>query len=76
MNLTVWSFLLEALVIIQTVLLARKRWYAWLVALVSNALWGLYGWRTGQWGFVAAGVIYLPIYVYGLVRWHAQRGST
>ena len=50
-------------------LLGSHRRSGWAVALATNVLFAAYAAATGQWGLIAAEIVFAALNVRGLLRW-------
>lgn len=67
-----WSFVLEALGLSGAYFVARKVWWSWLVLAANSVLWVIYGWTTGQWGFVLSSTAFFAIYLRNAWKWRTS----
>lgn len=64
-----WSWGLCLLGSAGLVVVGRKYWWGWLVLLANEILWVVYGWMTGQYGFILAAIIYGAVYLHNINHW-------
>jgi membrane protein implicated in regulation of membrane protease activity len=64
-----WSFVLEGLGLCGAYFVAQKVWWSWLVLATNSVLWVIYGWTTGQWGFVLSSTAFCAIYLRNAQKW-------
>lgn len=64
-----WSWFLSIGGITLTLLVGKKFWWAWAVALVLNILWCIYSIDSHQYGFLLASGVYFVVYWNNLVSW-------
>ncbi len=57
------------LTVVAAVLIGRKLWYGWIVALANSLLICLIGLRTAQFGFIPANLFCIALYSYNLRTW-------
>lgn len=67
-----WSVLLAATGLLGTALITFKKKSGWVVFILGEVLWIVYGVATAQWGFLGSGMAYLMLNVFALVRWHRE----
>lgn len=70
----IWSWTLCIVGTVGLFMAGRKYWWAWLILLFNELLWIVYGWTTGQYGFILAAILYGVAYVHNMTRWLDQRG--
>ena len=64
------------LTILSTVLIGRKLWQGWIVALVNSAVVCVIGLRTSQFGFVPANLFCIALYTFNLRSWRFRSQSS
>src|SRR5260370_31317832 len=57
------------LTVVSAVLIGRKLWSGWIVALANSLLICLIGLRTAQFGFIPANLFCIALYSYNLRTW-------
>jgi hypothetical protein len=67
-----WSYILEALGMSGSFLIARKNRWGWVVGFINNICWSFYGYYTKQYGFVVAGFITTAIQIYGFINFRRK----
>lgn len=67
-----WSYILTALGITGLILAGSKKRLGWLLGLAAQPLWVAYALVSGQWGFVASGLIYGGVYLRNWYRWRRE----
>lgn len=68
-----WSWALLVLSLTSTWLAGSGRISAWVVGLVSQALWLTYGVVTAQWGFAVSALAFAVVHGRNLVRARRRR---
>ena len=46
-----------------------KKRSSWIIGLIVNGVWLLYGCATGQPALIACQVIFIPLNIWGLFKW-------
>ena len=64
-----WSWILMAVNLTAMVLAGRRLWWAWLVAVVAECLWLVYGYATQQWGFSVFALVFGAVYLRNAYTW-------
>jgi hypothetical protein len=64
-----WSWALCVLGSAGLLVVGRKYWWGWLVLLANEILWVVYGWKTSQYGFIVAAMIYGAVYIHNMSHW-------
>ena len=64
------------LTVVSTVLLGRKLWQGWIVAVVNSAVVCVIGLRTAQFGFVPANIFCIALYTFNLRYWRLPSSSS
>lgn len=67
-----WSWLLMVVGVSTLLLAGRRLWWAWLIGLLSEALWIVYAVQTDQWGFIPFALAYAAVYVHNAYRWQRE----
>jgi hypothetical protein len=75
-----WNYLLTGLDIIGFYFLwavGKKKAFAWLWPMLTQAIWIFYSINTAQWGFLLGALIKFAIYSHHWVKWHKEeRGES
>jgi hypothetical protein len=61
------------LTILSTVLIGRKLWQGWIVAVLNSAVVCVIGLRTAQFGFVPANIFCIALYTFNLRSWRFNK---
>jgi hypothetical protein len=61
------------LTVLSTVLIGRKLWQGWIVALLNSAVVCVIGLRTAQFGFVPANIFCIALYTFNLRAWRFNK---
>ena len=64
-----WSWILMSVNLTAMVLAGRRLWWAWLVAVVAECLWLVYGYATQQWGFSVFALVFGAVYLRNAYTW-------
>lgn len=64
-----WSWILMSVNLTAMVLAGRRLWWAWLVAVVAECLWLVYGYATQQWGFSVFALVFGVVYLRNAYTW-------
>jgi len=64
-----WSFALAAGGLIQLWLSGNKARVGFVVGGFTSLGWFVYGWQSGQFGFIVSAVIFCFVHVRNYVRW-------
>ena len=64
-----WSWILMSVNLTAMVLAGRRLWWAWLVAVVAECLWWVYGYATQQWGFSVFALVFGVVYLRNAYTW-------
>ena len=64
-----WSWILMSVNLTAMVLAGRRMWWAWLVAVVAECLWLVYGYATQQWGFSVFALVFGVVYLRNAYTW-------
>ena len=64
-----WSWMLMSVNLTAMVLAGRRLWWAWLVAVVAECLWLVYGYATQQWGFSVFALVFGAVYLRNAYTW-------
>ena len=64
-----WSWILMSVNLTAMVLAGRRLWWAWLVAVVAECLWLVYGDATQQWGFSVFALVFGAVYLRNAYTW-------
>lgn len=67
-----WSWALCIFGSAGLLVVGKKYWWGWLVLLANETLWIAYGWKTGQYGFIVAAIIYGAVYINNLTKWRTE----
>ncbi len=57
------------LTVLSTVLVGRRLWYGWIVAIVNSFVICMIGLRTAQFGFVPANLLCIGLYANNVRSW-------
>ena len=71
--MSLWSFALAALGILQIWLTGKKLRVGWIIGLATSALWFVYGFATEQYGFIISALVFGAIH---FKNWRAWSGDT
>lgn len=66
-----WSIALTALSLTTMWLAGQHKWYAWLLGLISQAVWITYAVATQQYAFTLSAVLHAAVYWRNLQAWRA-----
>ena len=64
-----WSWILMSVNLTAMVLAGRRLWWAWLVAVMAECLWLVYGYATQQWGFSVFALVFGAVYLRNAYTW-------
>jgi hypothetical protein len=64
-----WSWILMSVNLTAMVLAGRRLWWAWLVAVIAECLWLVYGYATQQWGFSVFALVFGVVYLRNAYTW-------
>ena len=64
-----WSWILMSVNLTAMVLAGRRLWWAWLVAVMAECLWLVYGYATQQWGFSVVALVFGAVYLRNAYTW-------
>ena len=64
-----WSWILMSVNLTAMVLTGRRLWWAWLVAVVAECLWLVFGYATQQWGFSVFALVFGVVYLRNAYTW-------
>ena len=67
-----WSWILMSVNLTAMVLVGRRLWWAWLVAVVAECLWLVYGYTTEQWGFSVFAMVFGAVYLRNAYAWRDE----
>jgi hypothetical protein len=67
-----WSWVMPAIAITGTALTGAKKRIGWIIGIVAQLLWFVYGLHTAQYGFLASSTIYIIIYAVSWYHWRKQ----
>ena len=67
--MSLWSFALAGLGILQIYLTGKKLRFGWIVGLMTSLLWFIYGIVTAQYGFLISAVVFGAIHWRNWVSW-------
>ena len=67
-----WSWILMSVNLTAMVLVGRRLWWAWLVAVVAECLWLVYGYTTQQWGFSVFAMVFGAVYLRNAYAWRDE----
>lgn len=70
-SMSLWSFALAGLGILQIWLTGKQLRIGWVVGMVTSALWFAYGYATGQYGFLISAIVFGAIH---FKNWRAWSG--
>lgn len=56
-------------------LIANKKWYGFLIAILSNFSWITFGYLTGSFALQLESIIYFCINLYGIYYWKIKSNS-
>lgn len=62
--------------IISIEFMIRRKWYAWLLALLNQLVWFTYIMIAGQYGLLLLNVVLLVQNTRGLIAWRVQHKAT
>ena len=51
------------------ILVGRKLWWAWVLGFFTEVLWSVYGYITGQYGFLVLAPVFATIYIVNAYKW-------
>lgn len=68
-----WNYIVTAVGLVGFYLAGKKVWWCWYVNIFNQVLWFVYGWTTGQWGFVLGTVFYTVVFCRNAVVWTKER---
>lgn len=68
----IWSFVLAAGGVLGIYLAGKKMKVGWLVGLLMQVLWIVYGVWTHQWGFIISAVAYGFVYAKNWWTWYTE----
>lgn len=63
-----WSFVILALGWASAYYLGQQHQVGWWISIVTQIIWGVYDWYTGQYVFIAGSVVSTLLAVRGLRR--------
>jgi hypothetical protein len=70
------DYLSCVLTIFSTILVGRKCWKGWVVAVINSAIICVIGLRTAQWGFIPANLFCIGLYAINLRTWRRAEFSS
>jgi hypothetical protein len=60
------------LTVLSTILIGRKFWQGWIVAVANSAIVCVIATRTAQFGFIPANLFCIALYAYNVWNWRRQ----
>ena len=63
------DYLSCVLTVVSTILVGRRHWEGWVLAVINSVIICLIGLRTSQWGFIPANVFCIVLYAVNLREW-------
>ena len=63
------DYLSCVLKVVSTILVGRRHWEGWVLAVINSVIICLIGLRTSQWGFIPANVFCIVLYAVNLREW-------
>ena len=69
------DYLSCVLTVFSTILVGRKCWEGWVVAVVNSVIICVIGLRTAQWGFIPANLFCIALYGVNLRSWRKAEFS-
>jgi len=67
--MSIWSFVLAGLGLVQLWLSGSKRRFGFVVGMFTSVGWFWYGLDSSQWGFLVSAVVFFVVHVRNFVRW-------
>jgi nicotinamide riboside transporter PnuC len=59
--------------VVSTVLVGKKLWQGWILAVANSVIMCVIGMRTAQFGFVPANLFCMGLYANNLWSWRSKR---
>lgn len=70
----IWSLVLAALGIAGLYLAGSRKAYGWLLGVLAQVLWLIYGLTTEQYGFIVSAFAYGYVYARNYGKWRKEDG--
>ena len=70
LDLMAWSWVLAALGVTTVIIAGRKKWWAWPIGILTEALWVYYSIISEQYGFIVASFAYIIVYFRNTKIWY------
>lgn len=68
----IWSWILTAVGITGIYLAGSKNKLGWLIGILAQVLWLVFGLTTQQYGFIVSAFVYGFVYIRNWRRWRAE----
>jgi hypothetical protein len=64
------------LTVLSTILVGKKLWQGWVIAVVNSIVVCIIGMRTAQFGFVPANIFCIGLYANNVWSWRFRNGKS
>ena len=69
------SWVLAAFGVATMFFAGQRKWWAWCIGLLTEALWIWYSIVTQQYGFIVAALAYMMVYFRNTILWKRAHGE-